>query len=142
MEGITRKRWFEAERFQNRVGRYMAGCSTNLETINIENEAFKRIEQIYSNTYIGAVLHETGYIDSDVNSRISAAWPKWRELTAHGCHLDHKNYQTRYGWLIIYKIIIAQQQQGLVGVNKTCSRSPRQRNAVVDMRRYSTRQKS
>ena len=36
--------------------------------------------------YLGSVMHESGGIDHDIYSRISAAWAKWREVTGVVCN--------------------------------------------------------
>ena len=61
---------------------YLASCSTDNETIRIGNEVVVKTTKF---KYLGAVLHESGCIDSEIKSRISAAWAKWRELTAVTC---------------------------------------------------------
>ncbi|KAJ8710818.1 hypothetical protein PYW08_009333 [Mythimna loreyi] len=61
---------------------YLACNTTNAAPVRIGEDTVERTEQV---RYLGSVLHESGDVDCDVESRISAAWAKWREVAGVIC---------------------------------------------------------
>ena len=78
---------------------YMACGSPDSNSILIGPEPVVKSEKF---RYLESVMHKSGGIDYDVYSRISAAWPKWWEVTGVVCD---RRIPTKLNGLI-YKSII------------------------------------
>ena len=81
----------------------MACGSSDSSTINIGAEPAVKSEKFI--WFLGSVMHESGGINHDVYSRISAAWTKWPEVTDVVC--DRRILLKLKG--LIFKSIIPDQ---------------------------------
>ncbi|CAG5055796.1 unnamed protein product [Parnassius apollo] len=61
---------------------YIACNSTDLTSLRIGDDTVERTDNF---RYLGSVLDASGDIDRDIKARISAAWPKRREVTGVIC---------------------------------------------------------
>nr|XP_032514094.1 uncharacterized protein LOC116767740 [Danaus plexippus plexippus] len=75
---------------------YMACGSPDSCTNHIGPEPSVKSEKF---RYLGSILHESGSIDHDVQARISAAWAKWREVTALSRHTQELHEMKMLRWM-------------------------------------------